>query len=92
MQGVNLWAPPTQAPGLVEWWGNGPTLVGALDQMDPPKRLTDKPFRMPVVEVTSYLGIGSCSISYYPTFSNTILLKFQIRNRYVFYSMEYVLI
>jgi len=29
-------------------WYNGPTLINALDAIDPPKRPVDKPLRLPL--------------------------------------------
>ncbi|KAJ5073147.1 elongation factor 1-alpha 1 [Anaeramoeba ignava] len=40
------------------WW-DGPTLLGLLDTIPPPKRPTDKPFRLAIQDVYSIKGIGT---------------------------------
>lgn len=39
-------------------WYNGPTLFEALDTFVPPKKPTDKPFRMPIQDVYNIQGFG----------------------------------
>ena len=39
-------------------WYKGPTLLEALDQVEPPKRPSDKPLRLP-------LQVGLCSMLYF---------------------------
>lgn len=39
-------------------WYNGPTLFEALDMFVPPKKPTDKPFRMPIQDVYNIQGFG----------------------------------
>ncbi|BBL45199.1 elongation factor 1-alpha [Nanobdella aerobiophila] len=39
-------------------WYNGPTLLEALDQLDEPPRLIDKPLRLPISEVYNIKGVG----------------------------------
>ena len=43
-------------------WYNGPTLVGALDTMDPPSRPSDKPLRLPINDVFKISGIGTVPV------------------------------
>jgi elongation factor 1-alpha len=43
-------------------WYNGPTLLGALDQVQPPKRHVDKPLRLPVQDVYKISGIGTVPV------------------------------
>ncbi|BDR92316.1 translation elongation factor EF-1 subunit alpha [Vulcanisaeta souniana] len=40
-------------------WYNGPTLIEALDAIQPPPRPTDKPFRMPIQDVYTITGAGT---------------------------------
>eukprot|EP01068_Selenidium_serpulae_P012994 Selendium_serpulae@DN5910_c0_g2_i1.p1 len=40
-------------------WYKGVTLVEALDKMEPPKRPTDKPLRLPLQDVYKISGIGT---------------------------------
>jgi elongation factor 1-alpha len=40
-------------------WYNGPTLLGALDQFNPPKRPFDKPLRLPIQNVYKITGVGT---------------------------------
>ncbi|MHA1664772.1 MAG: GTP-binding protein, partial [Candidatus Njordarchaeales archaeon] len=40
-------------------WYNGPTLFQALDSLEPPKPMTDKPFRLPVQKVFKIKGVGT---------------------------------
>ncbi len=39
-------------------WYNGPTLVEALDQLQPPEKPIDKPLRLPVQDVYNIRGVG----------------------------------
>lgn len=43
-------------------WYKGPTLLEALDQITPPKRLTDKPLRLPLQDVYKIGGIGTVPV------------------------------
>ena len=43
-------------------WYNGPTLVEALDFMQPPPKPVDKPLRIPVQEVYSITGVGTVPV------------------------------
>jgi len=43
-------------------WYNGPTLLGALDMVQPPKRHVDKPLRLPVQDVYKISGIGTVPV------------------------------
>jgi len=43
------------------WW-KGTTLLGALDNIDPPKRPTDKPLRVPLQDVYKIGGIGTVPV------------------------------
>ncbi|WP_069806454.1 translation elongation factor EF-1 subunit alpha [Vulcanisaeta thermophila] len=40
-------------------WYNGPTLLEALDALQPPPRPTDKPFRLPIQDVYTITGAGT---------------------------------
>lgn len=40
-------------------WYNGPTLLEALDMLEPPPRPVDKPFRMPIQDVFTITGVGT---------------------------------
>jgi elongation factor 1-alpha len=42
-KGDNMDSKSTNLP-----WYTGPTLIEALDKIEPPKRLTDKPLRLPL--------------------------------------------
>jgi len=48
-------------PDKMDWW-QGDTLVGAFDKLVPPKKLTDKPLRLPVQEVFSITGFGTVPV------------------------------
>lgn len=48
------------AQGLLSTWYRGPTLVEALDQLEPPSRELDGPFRMPI---TNVFRAGQAAIS-----------------------------
>ena len=43
-------------------WFKGPTLLEALDAVDPPKRPTDKPLRLPLQDVYKIGGIGTVPV------------------------------
>ncbi|NPA38776.1 MAG: translation elongation factor EF-1 subunit alpha [Candidatus Nanohaloarchaeota archaeon] len=40
-------------------WYNGPTLIEALDAIEPPQLPVDKPLRMPIQDVYSIKGVGT---------------------------------
>ena len=40
-------------------WYNGPTVLEALDLLEPPPRPVDKPFRMPIQDVFTITGVGT---------------------------------
>jgi len=43
-------------------WFDGPTLIGALDNLTPPKRPIDKPLRLPLQDVYKIGGIGTVPV------------------------------
>jgi elongation factor 1-alpha len=43
-------------------WYNGPTLIDALDALEPPKRPKDKPLRLPLQDVYKIGGIGTVPV------------------------------
>ena len=43
-------------------WYDGPTLLGALDNVHPPKRPVDKPLRVPLQDVYKISGIGTVPV------------------------------
>ncbi len=43
-------------------WYNGPTLVEALDMLQPPKKPIDKPLRIPIQNVYSITGVGTVPV------------------------------
>ncbi len=43
-------------------WYKGPTLLEALDAIDPPKRPSDKPLRLPLQDVYKIGGIGTVPV------------------------------
>jgi elongation factor 1-alpha len=45
----------------MNWYG-GPTLTEALDAMEPPKRPTDKPLRLPINDVYKIHGFGTVPV------------------------------
>lgn len=51
-----------QDPRLSEWW-NGDTLVGAIDKFSPCERLTNKPLRLPISEITKSRSLGGDAVS-----------------------------
>ena len=56
-RGENL----TEKSLLMSWY-NGPTILEALDECSPPKRLVDKPLRIPIQDVYRIGGIGTVPI------------------------------
>ncbi len=48
-------------PDKMDWY-QGDTLVGAFDKLIPPKKLTDKPLRLPIQEVFSITGFGTVPV------------------------------
>ena len=55
--GDNMTEPSANLP----WW-KGPTLIGALDSLQPPKRPFDKPLRLPLQDVYKISGIGTVPV------------------------------
>ncbi len=43
-------------------WYKGPILIEALDKIDPPKRPTEKPLRLPLQDVYKIGGIGTVPV------------------------------
>lgn len=43
-------------------WYTGPTLIGCIDQLKPPVRLTEKPLRLPLNDVYKIGGIGTVPV------------------------------
>lgn len=43
-------------------WYKGPTLLEALDLIEPPKRPSDKPLRLPLQDVYKIGGIGTVPV------------------------------
>ncbi len=43
-------------------WYKGPTLLEALDKIEPPKRPTEKPLRLPLQDVYKIGGIGTVPV------------------------------
>lgn len=43
-------------------WYKGPTLLEAFDALVPPKKLTDKPLRIPIQDVYSITGVGTVPV------------------------------
>lgn len=56
-QGDNIVERSSQMP-----WYTGPTLIEALDGVDPPHRPTDKPLRVPIQDVYRIGGIGTVPV------------------------------
>jgi len=56
-QGDNMIERSTNLP-----WYKGPTLLEALDGIDPPKRPSDKPLRLPLQDVYKIGGIGTVPV------------------------------
>jgi elongation factor 1-alpha len=47
--------------GALTWW-KGDTLLGALNNLSPPEKHTEKPLRVPVQDVYSITGIGTVPV------------------------------
>lgn len=43
-------------------WYKGPTLLQALNKLNPPKRMTEKPLRLPIQDVYKIGGIGTVPV------------------------------
>ena len=43
-------------------WYKGPTLLEALDKLPLPKRMTDKPLRLPLQDVYKIGGVGTVPV------------------------------
>ncbi len=43
-------------------WYNGPTLIEALDMLQPPSKPIDKPLRIPIQDVYSIAGVGTVPV------------------------------
>jgi len=56
-EGDNMIEASTNMP-----WYSGPTLLGALDALRPPKRPLDKPLRLPLQDVYKIGGIGTVPV------------------------------
>jgi len=59
--GDNLFEPVGDGHPLSKWY-KGPCLLQALDNMEPPKRPTDKPLRLPLQDVYKIGGIGTVPV------------------------------
>ena len=59
--GENLIDPVGDDHPLKKWY-KGPSLLQALDAMDPPKRPTEKPLRLPLQDVYKIGGIGTVPV------------------------------
>ncbi|BFZ17061.1 hypothetical protein BsWGS_20100 [Bradybaena similaris] len=57
LSGENLTRPPTD-PNMTSWYKNGVTLVQQIDNLRPPTRPIDKPFRLNVSDVFKGVGTG----------------------------------
>jgi elongation factor 1-alpha len=55
--GDNMLEPSTNMP-----WYKGPTLLGALDTLEPPTRPVEKPLRLPLQDVYKIGGIGTVPV------------------------------
>ena len=53
---------PVGADHPLKKWYKGPSLLEALDNMDPPKRPTEKPLRLPLQDVYKIGGIGTVPV------------------------------
>ena len=60
-------------------WYKGPTLLEALDQIDPPKRPSDKPLRLPL-QVISLPAVCS-GMPYFPSSENCDCLSTLVASR-----------
>jgi elongation factor 1-alpha len=56
-EGDNMLEASTNMP-----WYKGPTLLQALDNLNPPKRPSDKPLRLPLQDVYKIQGIGTVPV------------------------------
>ncbi len=56
-EGDNMLDKSTRTP-----WYKGPTLIEALDGLEPPKRPTEKPLRLPLQDVYKIGGIGTVPV------------------------------
>jgi elongation factor 1-alpha len=56
-EGDNMIEPSTNMP-----WYKGPTLLAALDGLNPPKRPSEKPLRLPLQDVYKIGGIGTVPV------------------------------
>lgn len=43
-------------------WYTGPTLIEAIDKLEPPKRLTDLPLRLPLNDIYKIGGVGTVPV------------------------------
>lgn len=43
-------------------WYKGPTLIDAIDQLEPPKRPVDKPLRIPLNDIYKIGGVGTVPV------------------------------
>jgi len=59
--GDNLFEAVGDGHPLKKWY-SGPCLLDALDNMEPPKRPTDKPLRLPLQDVYKIGGIGTVPV------------------------------
>ena len=59
--GENLIEPVPDGHELKKWY-KGPSLLQALDEMEPPKRPTEKPLRLPLQDVYKIGGIGTVPV------------------------------
>lgn len=57
-------------------WYKGPTLLEALDAINPPKRPSDKPLRLPLQDVYKIGGIGTVPVGRVETGTSTCQLLF----------------
>ncbi len=57
LKGDNLDEPSPNMP-----WYKGPTLIQALDMLQPPPRPVDKPLRIPIQDVYSITGVGTVPV------------------------------
>jgi len=56
-EGDNMLEPSSNMP-----WYKGPTLLAALDNLNPPKRPSEKPLRLPLQDVYKIGGIGTVPV------------------------------
>jgi len=50
-----------EASGNMAWY-KGPTLLAALDSVKPPRRMVDKPLRLPLQDVYKITGVGTVPV------------------------------